>query len=276
MADITLEAVEEVMEKANAEFPAAKKALIDANGDVNAAVSALTQASEPVMDAEYETVSDPVSEQEGKAGNNEADVSETKTNGADNAEAKTAGADNAGAKTTGADNAEAFPADDIIEKLKALVKAGNVDRIVVHRGDDVLLNIPVNVGLLGSVLGLAAAPWAVIAAVVAAFGFSCRIEIVKKDGTKEEVKHGKISSKAADERETAEAAPETETTADAAEETGITEEAAETETTGAAAPETESGMASETAEAAAAAEAATAAEPAEAAPEDSSSESQEQ
>ena len=47
-----------------------------------------------------------------------------------------------------------------------------------------LLNIPVSVGLLGSVIGLAAAPWAVIAAAVAAFGFSCKIEIVKKDGTR--------------------------------------------------------------------------------------------
>ena len=60
------------------------------------------------------------------------------------------------------------PVDEIISKLKKLVKSGNVDRIVVRRGDDVLLNIPVNVGLVGSVIGLAAAPWAVIAAAVAA------------------------------------------------------------------------------------------------------------
>ena len=79
------------------------------------------------------------------------------------------------------------PVDEIISKLKKLVKSGNVDRIVVRRGDDVLLNIPVNVGLVGSVIGLAAAPWAVIAAAVAAFGFSCKVEIIKKDGTKEEV-----------------------------------------------------------------------------------------
>lgn len=79
------------------------------------------------------------------------------------------------------------PVDEIVEKLKKLVQNGNVDRIVVSRGEETLLNIPVNVGLLGSVIGLAAAPWAVIAAAVAAFGFSCKIEIVKKDGTKEEV-----------------------------------------------------------------------------------------
>ena len=147
MANITLEAVEAVMEQANAEFAAAKQALIDADGNVEEAVLALTQETpeEEAVDAEY------------------------------TAEAEEEGKD------------EKFPADEIVEKLKALVKSGNVDRIVLRRGDEVLLNIPVNVGLVGSVIGLAAAPWAVVAAAVAGFGFSCKIEIVKKDGTKEEV-----------------------------------------------------------------------------------------
>lgn len=141
MANITLEAVEAVMEQANVEFPAAKEALVQADGNVEQAVRALTgePEEETVKDAEY--TADP----------------------------------------------DKDPVDEIIEKLKKLVKSGNVDRIVVRRGDDVLLNIPVNVGLVGSVIGLAAAPWAVIAAAVAAFGFSCKVEIIKKDGTKEEV-----------------------------------------------------------------------------------------
>ncbi len=141
MANITLEAVEAVMEQAKVEYPAAKEALIQADGDVEKAVRILTgePEEEPVKDAEY--TADP----------------------------------------------DMDPVDEIISKLKKLVKSGNVDRIVVRRGDDVLLNIPVNVGLVGSVIGLAAAPWAVIAAAVAAFGFSCKVEIIKKDGTKEEV-----------------------------------------------------------------------------------------
>ena len=170
MANITLEAVELVMEQAQAEFPAAKQALVDADGSVEEAVRALTQdnSAEPIADAEYTAA---------------ADAEDTS---AQSEEAKKAAEDTfESADKSAAD--DPFPVDEIIDKLKKLVKSGNVDRIVVSRGDDTLLNIPVNVGLLGSVIGLAAAPWAVIAAAVAAFGFSCKIEIVKKDGTKEEV-----------------------------------------------------------------------------------------
>ena len=144
MANITLEAVEAVMEQAEADFSEAKQALIDADGSIEEAVLALTKenAEEEPVDAEYtEDPSEKLKES----------------------------------------------TEEIIGKLKALVKSGNVDRIVIRRNEDILLNIPVNVGLVGSVIGLAAAPWAVIAAAIAGFGFSCRVEIVKKDGTKEEV-----------------------------------------------------------------------------------------
>ena len=55
---------------------------------------------------------------------------------------------------------------NIIEKLKELVKKGNVSKIVVRRKGEVLLNVPVNVGVVGAVVGLAAAKWAVLAAVL--------------------------------------------------------------------------------------------------------------
>ena len=42
MANITLEAVETVMEQAKVEYPAAKEALIQADGDVEKAVRILT------------------------------------------------------------------------------------------------------------------------------------------------------------------------------------------------------------------------------------------
>ena len=171
MANITLEAVELVMEQAKVEFPEAKQALLDAEGSVEDAVRALTQdnSGEPIADAEYTAA---------------ADAEEACAQSED---AKKAAEDTFDSADKNAAPDDMFPVDEIIDKLKKLVKSGNVDRIVVSRGDDTLLNIPVNVGLLGSVIGLAAAPWAVIAAAVAAFGFSCKIEIVKKDGTKEEV-----------------------------------------------------------------------------------------
>ena len=72
--------------------------------------------------------------------------------------------------------------NDIMNKLKALVKKGNVSRIVISRDGKELVNIPVNVGIVGGVVGLAAAKWVVIAAVLATVGFGCTVQVVKEDG----------------------------------------------------------------------------------------------
>ncbi len=71
---------------------------------------------------------------------------------------------------------------NIIEKLKELVKKGNVSKIVVRRKGEVLLSIPVNVGVVGAVVGLAAAKWAVLAAVLGTLGFGCEVDIEKDNG----------------------------------------------------------------------------------------------
>lgn len=67
----------------------------------------------------------------------------------------------------------------VLDNLKELVKKGNVSKILVKREDEVILNIPVNLGILGTVV----APWGAVLGVVAAFGFKCTIEVVKDDGT---------------------------------------------------------------------------------------------
>ena len=72
--------------------------------------------------------------------------------------------------------------NDIVEKVKELVRKGNVTKIVIKKNDSILVNIPLNVGILGGIFGVAAAPWAIIAAAVATAGFACRVEIVKEDG----------------------------------------------------------------------------------------------
>lgn len=66
----------------------------------------------------------------------------------------------------------------IIEKIKETVKKGNVSKIIVKKDDEVMLNLPVNIGILGTFL----APWAMIAGLIAAFGTKCVIELVKDDG----------------------------------------------------------------------------------------------
>ncbi len=76
---------------------------------------------------------------------------------------------------------------ETIEKLKEKVKEGNVDKILISKDGETVLKIPVNVGIIGGIIGVAAAPWAFIAATLATIGFGCRIEIVKKDGTTDEI-----------------------------------------------------------------------------------------
>lgn len=70
----------------------------------------------------------------------------------------------------------------VVEKIKELVKKGNVSKIVVRRKGEVLVSIPVNVGVVGAAVGLFAAKWALLAAVLGTVGFGCTVEIVKDDG----------------------------------------------------------------------------------------------
>lgn len=67
----------------------------------------------------------------------------------------------------------------LFTSLKSLIKKGNVARIQVKREDEVILNVPVNAGIVG----ICIAPLASIVAVVAAFGFKCVIEVIRTDGT---------------------------------------------------------------------------------------------
>ena len=48
---------------------------------------------------------------------------------------------------------------EILDKIKAAVKEGSVNKIRVKRGEQVLLTVPVNVGVIGGLVGLAAVPW---------------------------------------------------------------------------------------------------------------------
>ena len=72
--------------------------------------------------------------------------------------------------------------NEILEQLKALVQKGNVSRILVCKDGKELVNVPVNVGIVGGVVGLAAAKWVVIAAVLATVGFGCTVQVIREDG----------------------------------------------------------------------------------------------
>jgi hypothetical protein len=66
----------------------------------------------------------------------------------------------------------------LIEKIKTAVRKGNVTKVIVKKNDEVILNLPVNVGILGTVI----APWAALIGVFAAFGTKCDIELLTDDG----------------------------------------------------------------------------------------------
>ena len=74
--------------------------------------------------------------------------------------------------------------DDLLERVKAIVKEGNVNKIRVKKDEKVLLTVPVNVSIVGGLVSLAAAPWwGILAAGAAAYGFNVKFEIVKEDGS---------------------------------------------------------------------------------------------
>ena len=68
--------------------------------------------------------------------------------------------------------------DALIENLKELARKGNVSKVVITKDGQQLLNIPLTVGVLGTII----APWGVIAGTVAAFGFNCKIHFITDDG----------------------------------------------------------------------------------------------
>ena len=73
--------------------------------------------------------------------------------------------------------ANAFAAETVA-KIKDFVRKGNISKITVQKGDTTIVNVPVNVGVVGAIV----APWGMIAAAIAAFGFSCKITLTTTDG----------------------------------------------------------------------------------------------
>lgn len=89
-------------------------------------------------------------------------------------------------------------AEETVEKIKELVRMGNVSRILVKREENTILDIPLNAGIAGTVLGLTVAPWALIASAIATLGFDCKVEILKTDGETVDVLNREIGKKAVD------------------------------------------------------------------------------
>lgn len=85
------------------------------------------------------------------------------------------------------ENKNGFDVEKVVDQIKELVKKGNVSKIIVKHEEDTILNIPLNAGIAGTILGLAAAPWAIVTTTIATIGFKCRIELLKDNGEVVEV-----------------------------------------------------------------------------------------
>ncbi|CAH2214094.1 DUF4342 domain-containing protein [Tepidibacter aestuarii] len=122
--EITLEKIDQIMDRMNVGYEKAKEALENSNGDVIEALVYL----------------------EKKEGNVFKGINEK--------------------------------SNEMMEKLKEILKKGNITRVMLEKDGDVLLNMPVTAGAIGLVLGPIAAIVGVSAAVVGKY----KIKIVKTDG----------------------------------------------------------------------------------------------
>lgn len=81
--------------------------------------------------------------------------------------------------------------EDLLEKLKQILKEGNVNKITVKKDGEIIMNIPINAGAIGMI----ASPFLATVGITAAVLTKCTIEITKKDG--EIITLGEVYKKAA-------------------------------------------------------------------------------
>ena len=69
-------------------------------------------------------------------------------------------------------------ADNLIERVKALIREGNITRIIVKNEEGkVLLEIPATVGIIGVLL----APWLAALGAIAAIATKCQIVVERRE-----------------------------------------------------------------------------------------------
>lgn len=74
--------------------------------------------------------------------------------------------------------AKATEDSEMMKKVKKIVKKGNVCRLIIKKNDSIILNVPLNVTIVGTLL----VPWATIFSAIATAGFNCTVEFVNEQG----------------------------------------------------------------------------------------------
>lgn len=75
--------------------------------------------------------------------------------------------------------------NEVIEKVIAAIKEGNVNKVELLKNDKVVLSVPVNVGIVGGLLGVSLMPWAIIPAFLAVYTLGCKFRIIRDDDSTE-------------------------------------------------------------------------------------------
>lgn len=89
-------------------------------------------------------------------------------------------------------------AEETVDKIKELVRKGNIARVIIKKDQDTIVNLPLNVGVVGTVIGLAAAPWAMLTAAIVTIGTDCKVELHTTDGNILDISGKAVGRKAAD------------------------------------------------------------------------------
>jgi Transcription factor homologous to NACalpha-BTF3 len=72
--------------------------------------------------------------------------------------------------------------NEFVEKIKGIVKKGNVNRIRIKKDGKVLLDIPVNAGVVGGAIGIYTLPALVAIGAVAAVVSKVQVEVTRPTG----------------------------------------------------------------------------------------------
>ena len=70
-------------------------------------------------------------------------------------------------------------ARELMDRVKEVVRKGNVTKLRVMRDGETVVNLPVNAGV---VVWVAAPLWALLLAAISTVGLSCSVDVVKEDG----------------------------------------------------------------------------------------------
>ena len=72
---------------------------------------------------------------------------------------------------------------ELVDKMKEIIKKGNVSKIVVKdKNDNTVVSFNMNIGVIGGLVALSAAPWAVITAGIVTAGTGSKVQLIKDTG----------------------------------------------------------------------------------------------